>query len=94
LLPQGGLYLTWDIGHSYEKKEHIDFFLNNLKYIKNSHIHDHNGKSDHQVIGTGNIDFKYYFEILKDTDASFIIEVRPKEMALLSLENLKNTILK
>ncbi|NLM03405.1 MAG: sugar phosphate isomerase/epimerase [Clostridiales bacterium] len=93
LIPQGGLYLTWDIGHSYGKQEDIDFFKKNREYIRNCHIHDHNGKQDHQVIGDGNIDFIEYFQILKDMDTSFIIEVRPIEKALLSREKLRKLLL-
>lgn len=89
LLPMGGLYLTWDIGHSYGKEEDIDFFKKNLQYIRNSHIHDHNGNQDHQVIGEGKIDFMRYFQLLKDVDTSFILEVRPVEKALLSRDKLE-----
>lgn len=89
LLPEGDLYLTWDIGHSYGNPEQEDFFLGNLAYVRNCHIHDHDGNRDHQVIGTGRIDFARYFELLKDADTSFIIEVRPVQRALESLQNLR-----
>lgn len=92
LLPEKDLYLTWDIGHSFGRPEQLEFFMRNLAYVKNCHIHDHNGAQDHQVIGTGKVDFKHYFELLKDTEASFIIEVRPVEKALLSYENLKKSL--
>lgn len=92
LLPAGGLYLTWDIGHSYGKQEDIDFFIKNLNYIRNCHIHDHNGRQDHQVIGEGKIDFIKYFQLLGDIDTSFILEVRPVEKALLSREKLKELV--
>lgn len=89
LLPEGGLYLTWDIGHSFGKPEQEEFFIQNLAYVRNCHVHDHNGTQDHQVIGTGRVNFSRYFNLLKETDASFIIEVRPVEKALLSYENLR-----
>ncbi|MCC5912173.1 MAG: sugar phosphate isomerase/epimerase [Clostridiaceae bacterium] len=89
VLPQGDLYLTWDIGHAYGQEENQKFFIKNIQYVKNCHIHDHNDISDHQVIGTGKIDFLYYFDLLKDQDISYIIEVRPVEKALESRENIK-----
>ncbi|SDK93702.1 sugar phosphate isomerase/epimerase family protein [Natronincola ferrireducens] len=94
LLPQGDLYLTWDIGHSYGKQGDIDFFMSNLKYVRNCHIHDHNGVQDHQVIGEGKINFQYYFNQLEDIDTSFILEVRPVEKALISRENLQRILQK
>ncbi|WP_242846901.1 sugar phosphate isomerase/epimerase family protein [Clostridium aceticum] len=92
LLPQGNLYLTWDIGHSYGQQENEAFFLKNLSYIGNCHIHDHNGTQDHQVIGEGKIHFPYYFNLLKDIDTSFILEVRPVMKALISRNNLKEIL--
>ncbi len=93
LLPQGDLYLTWDIGHSYGQKKNQRFFEENLQYIRNCHIHDHNGVQDHQVIGQGKIDFIYYFNLLGKLDTSFVLEVRPVDKALLSRENLKRILL-
>lgn len=93
LLPEGDLYLTWDIGHSYGQEENQEFFLRNIKYIGNCHIHDHNGSQDHQVIGEGKIDFIHYFKRLEDIDTSFVLEIRPVEKALLSRENLKKLLL-
>ncbi|SET08712.1 Sugar phosphate isomerase/epimerase [Natronincola peptidivorans] len=93
LLPQGNLYLTWDIGHSFGQEDNQSFFKENLAYIRNCHIHDHNGTQDHQVIGEGKTDFLYYFELLQEIDTSFIVEVRPIEKALISKENLKRLLL-
>ncbi|SNS10728.1 Sugar phosphate isomerase/epimerase [Anaerovirgula multivorans] len=92
VLPQGDLYLTWDIGHSYGQPENEAFFLKNMQYIRNCHIHDHNGKQDHQVIGDGKIDFLYYFGLLEKIDTSFVLEVRPVEKALISRDNLEKLL--
>lgn len=84
------LFLTWDIGHSYENKyEEVEFFLKHLDRIKTCHVHDNNGFSDHQVLGCGNIDFKWHFEKMKDSDVIYILEVRPREKAKESLEKLR-----
>ena len=92
LLPQGNLYLTWDIGHSYGQRENQDFFAQNLQYIRNCHIHDHNGLQDHQVIGEGKIDFIHYFKLLENNNTSFVLEVRPVEKALISRDNLEKIL--
>ncbi|SCY51304.1 sugar phosphate isomerase/epimerase family protein [Alkaliphilus peptidifermentans] len=92
LLPMGDLYLTWDIGHSYGNLLQESFYRSHKSYIKNCHVHDNNGKSDHQVIGTGDVDFLDFFREMADVNTSYIIEVRPIEMALLSLKRLKRIL--
>ncbi|KAJ50765.1 sugar phosphate isomerase/epimerase [Clostridium tetanomorphum] len=90
LLKTTNLYLTWDIGHSYENKyNEVEFFIRNIDKIRTCHIHDNNGKSDHQIIGTGNLDFNKHFNLMKDKEIIYIIEVRPRENAVKSLEILK-----
>jgi sugar phosphate isomerase/epimerase len=83
------LFLTWDIGHSYENQyNEVQFFQKHVDRIKTCHVHDNNGKSDHQIIGEGGVDFKRHFDLMGDKDISYIIEVRPRENALKSLEKL------
>ncbi|WP_243108572.1 sugar phosphate isomerase/epimerase family protein [Clostridium rectalis] len=90
LIKEENLYLTWDIGHSYlNKYNEVEFFIKNIDRIKTCHIHDNNGVSDHQIPGTGNIDFKKYFNLLANKDIIYIIEVRPRENAVESLKKLK-----
>ncbi|WMJ79954.1 sugar phosphate isomerase/epimerase [Clostridium sp. MB40-C1] len=87
------LFLTWDIGHSYENKyEEVEFFLKHLDRIRTCHIHDNNGISDHQVIGTGDVDFKGHFQKMSGRDIVYIIEVRPREKAFESLKELKHLL--
>ena len=87
------LFLTWDIGHSYENKyNEVEFFLKHLDKIRTCHVHDNNGVSDHQVVGTGNVDFKYHFHNMKDSDIVYIIEVRPRHKAKESLPRLLEII--
>ncbi len=84
------IYLTWDIGHSYENKyNEVEFFLKHVNKIKTCHLHDNNGKSDHQIIGTGDVDFRWHIDKLKDSDVVYIIEVRPRDNALRSLSEFK-----
>ena len=90
LLENDNLYLTWDIGHSYENKyNEVEFFIRNIDKVRTCHIHDNNGKSDHQIIGTGNLNFAKHFKLMESKDIVYIIEVRPRENAVKSLEMLK-----
>lgn len=87
------LFLTWDIGHSYENKYNEDeFFLKHVNKIKTCHVHDNTGLSDHEIIGKGKVDFPYYFNNMKNSDVIYIIEVRPREKAKESFINLLKLI--
>ena len=94
-LNNGDIYLCWDIAKSYRRPEIESYFLDNIRFIRQVHLHDFqylDGKvsSSHRVIGTGEINFKYYLSKLKDADIlDYCIEVRPKEKAKESLERLK-----
>jgi sugar phosphate isomerase/epimerase len=81
------LFLTWDIGHSYENLyNEVEFFMRHTDRIRTCHVHDNNGKSDHQITGEGGVDFQKHFEIMGTDYIDYIIEVRPRENALKSLE--------
>ncbi len=88
MLPEGGLYLTWDWGHSFNNPEQTEFMESHIEYVRNCHVHDHDGKSDHLAPGSGQIDFKAFFNRLRGNDASFIIEVRPRERACVGRERI------
>jgi sugar phosphate isomerase/epimerase len=92
LLREGDLYLTWDIGHSYDAPEQETFMRENLHYIRNCHVHDHDGKHSHKVLGAGKMDLPSYFRLLASSDTYFIFEVRPRENALLCLEYYRRSI--
>lgn len=95
LLENTNLYLTWDIGHSYENKyNEVEFFIKNIDKVRTCHIHDNNGKSDHQIPGTGNLDFNKHFKLMKNKNIIYIIEVRPKEEAIKGFKYLKTNFMK
>ncbi|PAB57215.1 sugar phosphate isomerase/epimerase family protein [Anaeromicrobium sediminis] len=94
VLKKENLYLTWDIGHSYENKyDEVKFFLKHIDKIRTCHLHDNNGKSDHQIIGNGHVDFQWHMDKMKSADIYHIIEVRPRENAVKSLEKLKEILI-
>ncbi|SHK37244.1 sugar phosphate isomerase/epimerase family protein [Tepidibacter formicigenes] len=95
ILLKENIFLTWDIGHSYKNLyNELDFFETNINKVKTCHIHDVNEKSDHQVIGLGKLSFIDYIKKIGFEDVVYIIEVRPREKAVESLNNLKKLIKK
>jgi sugar phosphate isomerase/epimerase len=84
-----GLYLTWDLGHAYLKKNQMDFMTKNSEYVRNMHIHDVCDRKDHCIIGTGEVDIPGYISKMNPENVTLIIEVRPHEAAVKSLDNLK-----
>ncbi len=95
LLDKENIYLTWDIGHSYSNLYgEVEFFHRQLKRVKTCHLHDVNEISDHQIIGMGKVDFPGHIARIGKEDIIYIIEVRPREKAALSFENLKKILYK
>jgi Sugar phosphate isomerases/epimerases len=84
-----GLFLTWDIGHSFIKTNQREFMEEHIDYVRNVHIHDVQGTKDHCIIGTGEVDIKGHISKLLCGDRIYIIEVRPAEAAVKSYNNLK-----
>ncbi|MDP2858730.1 MAG: TIM barrel protein, partial [Bacillota bacterium] len=78
VLEEGGLYLTWDLGHSYGRPAQHDFMLAHAALVRDCHVHDHDGRSDHLVPGTGRNDLAGYLKLLSGNDTHFIFEVRPR----------------
>ncbi len=78
VLGEGGLYLTWDLGHSYGRPAQLDFMREHAALVRNCHVHDHDGRSDHLVPGSGRNDLAGYLKLLSRNDTHFIFEVRPR----------------
>ncbi len=89
LLPQGGLWLTWDWGHSYGDPEQAAFMQRNVQYVRNCHVHDHNGRQDHLVVGDGALNFADHLNHVRDLDCPLIFEVRPREKAVASRDRFQ-----
>jgi sugar phosphate isomerase/epimerase len=89
--------LCWDIARSYRSDLSPDpvqqeFVHCCIEQVRQVHLHDRDdsGRS-HLVIGEGNIDFRAELERLPvDRILDFCIEVRPRELAQKSLDNLRD----
>jgi sugar phosphate isomerase/epimerase len=77
LCTMDGFYLTWDVGHDARSgfKER-EVLLRHQDRIKHMHLHDYNGKSDHQVPGTGLLDIKGLLDFARQRDIRVLVEVK------------------
>ncbi|UVI29410.1 sugar phosphate isomerase/epimerase family protein [Paenibacillus spongiae] len=84
-------YLTWDVGHDakagFEEEPAFTHFNDRIRHM---HLHDYNGKSDHQPLYTGivPIDDRLAFAQLKDL--SVVIEVKTSESLRESVAMLRS----
>src|SRR4030042_4401731 len=89
------LSICWDLAKSYGNMKMERYLMHNVPHIKQLHLHDVCHHADgsyrtHCVIGTGELDFRYYLSKTSSADiVDYCIEVRPREKAKESLEALK-----
>ena len=88
-LQVGNFSLCWDVAKTWGKSEVEDYLWQHLDMVKQVHLHDlHKGRS-HLIVGQGEIDFRPYLKGFQDSNiAEICIEVRPREAALESRQNL------
>jgi sugar phosphate isomerase/epimerase len=94
-LKNNELNLVWDIGHvemlnASERSMMINFFQDNIKYVKLFHLHDVTEKGDHKTLGTGRINLKSYLEIIDTVGADTVLEIFPKSEVVKSLEYINS----
>jgi sugar phosphate isomerase/epimerase len=88
------LYLTWDIAKTYDRQLQLSsevhaFLTKHTDRIREVHVHDIiRGFRSHQIVGDGGIDFRDYASVLRLPDVAVTIEVRPREAATASRDNL------
>jgi len=77
-LPSVGL--CWDIGHDARSgHREQDFMLSHLDRVWHMHFHDWDGRSDHQVPFTGQLDCERYLRLAEENDMSVLVEVKTEE---------------
>ncbi|NOU96201.1 TIM barrel protein [Paenibacillus sp. LMG 31456] len=83
-------YLTWDVGHDAKAdfvEESIFIHFNNR--IRHMHLHDYNGKSDHQSLYTGIVPINDRLDFARENNLSVVIEVKTSESLAESVAELK-----
>lgn len=77
LCTMDGFYLTWDVGHDartgYKEQEVL---LRHESRVRHMHLHDYNGKSDHQVPGTGMVNIRNRLNFAQEHHARVLVEVK------------------
>lgn len=69
--------LTWDVGHDAKvNHEEQPFILSHASQVRHMHLHDYNGKSDHQPLCTGLVPIKDRLKFASEHDLSVVIEVK------------------
>lgn len=96
-LKNGAVSLCWDLAKSQKNPDSESFLLSNLHHVKQVHLHDirkvDGKKRSHQMVGSGEVDFKRYLGHLSQVDVlDYCIEVRPREQALESLVALRKIL--
>ncbi|MDE7292523.1 MAG: sugar phosphate isomerase/epimerase [Treponemataceae bacterium] len=82
--------LTWDIGHS-NAVANIDekFILENSGKLRHFHVHDSLGKSNHLVLGDGEIDLFQRLGVAESHQCRCVIETKTAESLKKSVSWLK-----
>ncbi len=70
-------YLTWDVGHD-AKVNYAEqpLILSHAKQVRHMHLHDFNGKSDHQPLFTGVVPLENRLKFASEHDLSIVVEVK------------------
>jgi sugar phosphate isomerase/epimerase len=83
-------FLTWDVGHDAKadfREEPI--FTHYKNRIRHMHLHDYNGKSDHQSLYTGRVPINDRLDFARKKDLSVVIEVKTSESLTDSVAELR-----
>jgi sugar phosphate isomerase/epimerase len=72
--------LTWDLGHDAKTRfQETPVLLRHRDRVAHLHLHDYNGRSDHQVPFTGQIDIMAALRFAAERKATVLIETKTRE---------------
>jgi sugar phosphate isomerase/epimerase len=72
-----GFKITWDTGHDAKVKyAERPVLMRHRDRIAHMHLHDYDGKSDHQVLMTGEIDIAGMLNFAKERNSRVLIETK------------------
>lgn len=83
---------TWDIGHDAASGYMIsEFMLENISKVAHMHLHDFDGKKDHNPLYSGNVDIAKYLDIAleKGDEMSVVVEVKTADSLSESIRKLR-----
>lgn len=83
-------FLTWDVGHDakagFEEEEVFTHFNDRIRHM---HLHDYNGKSDHQSLYTGIVPVNNRLDFAQKNGLSVVVEVKTSESLTKSISELR-----
>jgi sugar phosphate isomerase/epimerase len=90
LVKLDGFHITWDTGHdakvAYAERPVL---MRHKDHIAHMHLHDYDGKSDHQVLMSGEIDVPGMLKFARERKARVLIETKTALSLQQSMERLR-----
>ena len=87
-----GFCITWDTGHdakvAYAERPVL---MRHKDRITHMHLHDYDGRSDHQVLMTGEIDIAGMLKFAKERNARVLVETKTADSLRQSMMRLRQT---
>ncbi|WP_132995033.1 sugar phosphate isomerase/epimerase family protein [Sporanaerobacter acetigenes] len=84
------VYFTWDVGHDamwgYKMEKIYTKYPHKVKHM---HLHDYNGKSDHQPLFTGEIPLEERLKFAYENNLTVVIETKTESVLKQSVELLR-----
>ena len=88
-----GFELTWDVGHDARTGyAEMPVLMRHEGRIKHMHLHDYDGKSDHQVPGKGKLDISDRLAFARSHDISVLIEVKTADALTTSIPIVRDIL--
>lgn len=88
-----GFNLTWDVGHDarsgFRERETL---LRHKGRIRHMHLHDYNGKSDHQVPGSGIVDIPEMLDFARRMDIRVLVETKTPSSLKESVRSVRSML--
>ena len=85
-----GFKITWDTGHDAKVRyAERPVLMRHEDRIAHMHLHDYDGKSDHQVLMTGEIDVPGMLKFAKDRKARVLVETKTAISLVQSMDHLR-----
>ena len=83
-------YLTWDVGHdavaNFNEEPYFNRFSDRIKHM---HLHDYNGKSDHQPVYTGVVPINKRLQFAQAHHLTVVVEVKTSTSLIESVEAIR-----
>ena len=86
-------HLTWDVGHDARSGfREREVMMRHEDRVRHMHLHDYNGRSDHQVPGTGLIDIPAMLDFARRKDIRVLVEVKDERSLRKSVRAVRSLL--